>query len=75
MKRDVVQMQHSQAQKEYLKVRWRRNETNYLREVRERRQKVDVIACVKPKNHRAWLSNVVFRFNWNDEAPLMFSRL
>lgn len=46
MERDMIQMQLSQAQKELLRARWRKNETDYLR---ERRQKVDVSAFVKLK--------------------------
>ena len=46
MERDMVQMQLNQAQKEFLRARWRKNETDYLR---ERRQKVDVSAFVKLK--------------------------
>ena len=46
MERDMVQMQFNQAQKELLRARWRKNETDYLR---ERRQKVDASAFVKLK--------------------------
>ena len=46
MERDMVQMQLNQAQKELLRARWRQNETDYLR---ERRQKVDASAFVKLK--------------------------
>lgn len=54
MKRDMVQMPPNQAQKEYLRARWRRNETNYLWEVRERRQKVDVNVFVEIKTIGHW---------------------
>lgn len=46
MERDMIQMQLNQAQKELLRARWRKNETDYLR---ERRQKVDASAFVKLK--------------------------
>lgn len=42
----MAEMQLSQAQKESLRARWRQNETEYLR---ERRQKVDVSAFTKLK--------------------------
>ncbi len=41
MERDMMDMQLSSAQKEVLRARWRQNETDYLR---EKRQKVDVTA-------------------------------
>jgi protein-serine/threonine kinase len=61
MERDMIQMQLNQAQKEFLRARWRKNESDYLR---ERRQKVDVSAFVKLKtighgwlfSHLMWLS-------------------
>lgn len=46
MERDMANMQLSETQKEYLRSRWRQNETDYLR---ERRRKVDVSAFVKLK--------------------------
>ncbi|KAI0081239.1 kinase-like protein [Panus rudis PR-1116 ss-1] len=46
MERDMMDMQLSESQKEYLRNRWRQNETAYLR---ERRRKVDVSAFVKLK--------------------------
>ena len=46
MERDMAQMQLNQGQKELLRARWLKNETDYLR---ERRQKVDVSAFVKLK--------------------------
>ena len=46
MEKDMVEMQLSQAQKASLRARWRQNETEYLR---ERRQKVDVSAFTKLK--------------------------
>jgi protein-serine/threonine kinase len=46
MEKDMAEMQLSQAQKESLRARWRQNETEYLR---ERRQKVDVSAFTKLK--------------------------
>ncbi|CCM01470.1 uncharacterized protein FIBRA_03524 [Fibroporia radiculosa] len=46
MEKDMANMQLSEAQKEYLRGRWRQNETDYLR---ERRKKVDVSAFVKLK--------------------------
>jgi len=60
MERDMAQMQLNQAQKELLRARWRQNETDYLR---ERRQKVDVSAFVNLKTighgwfftHLTWL--------------------
>lgn len=42
-------MQLNQAQKEYFRALWRRIGANYLREARERRQKIDVSAFVKLK--------------------------
>ena len=62
MKRDIVRIQLNQAQKEYLRARWHRNEAKYLREVRERRQKIDVSAFVKLKTiGHGWL---LFRPKW-----------
>lgn len=46
LERDMVQMQLNQAQKDFLRARWLKNETDYLR---ERRQKVDASAFVKLK--------------------------
>ncbi|OCH95179.1 kinase-like protein [Obba rivulosa] len=46
MERDMANMQLSEAQKDYLRARWRQNETDYLR---DRRRKVDVSAFVKLK--------------------------
>lgn len=46
MEKDMMHMQFSEAQKENLRARWRKNETDYLR---ERRRKVDVSAFVKLK--------------------------
>ena len=42
----MAEMQLAPEQKEYLRARWRQNETDYLR---ERRQKVDASAFVKLK--------------------------
>lgn len=46
MERDMMEMNLSQIQKENLRQRWRRNETEYLR---ERRRKVDVTTFTKLK--------------------------
>ncbi|CAL1707585.1 unnamed protein product [Somion occarium] len=46
MEKDMINMQLSEAQKDYLRSRWRQNETDYLR---EQRRKVDVTAFVKLK--------------------------
>ncbi|RDB25182.1 Serine/threonine-protein kinase CBK1 [Hypsizygus marmoreus] len=46
MEKDMMDMQLAQAQKEILRARWRKNETDYLR---ERRRKVDASAFVKLK--------------------------
>jgi len=46
MERDMAEMQLRPEQKEHLRIRWRQNETDYLR---ERRQKVDASAFVKLK--------------------------
>ena len=46
MEKDMMNMQLSEAQKENLRARWRKNETDYLR---ERRRKVDVSAFVTLK--------------------------
>jgi len=46
MERDMAEMQLAPEQKAYLRDRWRQNETDYLR---ERRQKVDASAFVKLK--------------------------
>ena len=42
----MMDMQLSEAQKEYLRSRWRKNETDYLRDLR---RKVDASAFVKLK--------------------------
>ena len=62
MERDMVQMQLNQEQKEFLRARWRKNESDYLR---ERRQKVDVSAFVKLKTigHGWLLSHLTWLFN------------
>lgn len=46
MEKEMMTMQFSEAQKDYIRGRWRQNETDYLR---ERRRKVDVNAFVKLK--------------------------
>ena len=46
MEKDMMDMQLSEPQKEYIRVRWRKNETDYLRELR---RKVDASAFVKLK--------------------------
>lgn len=46
MERDMAQMNLNPGQKEALRARWRKNETDYLR---EQRRKVDVTAFVKLK--------------------------
>jgi len=46
MEKDMAEMQLTHSQKENLRARWRQNETEYLR---ERRQKVDASAFVKLK--------------------------
>lgn len=46
MEKEMAEMQLTHAQKEELRARWRQNETEYLR---ERRQKVDASAFVKLK--------------------------
>jgi protein-serine/threonine kinase len=46
MEKDMTDMGLTLAQKEHLRARWRQNETEYLR---ERRQKVDASAFVKLK--------------------------
>ncbi|PPQ62918.1 hypothetical protein CVT24_006158 [Panaeolus cyanescens] len=46
LEKDMVEMQLSQEQKEQLRAQWRQNESDYLR---ERRQKVDASAFVKLK--------------------------
>ncbi|PPR02421.1 hypothetical protein CVT26_011389 [Gymnopilus dilepis] len=46
MEKEMAEMQLTHAQKEELRARWRQNETDYLR---ERRQKVDASAFVKLK--------------------------
>jgi protein-serine/threonine kinase len=56
MERDMAQMQLNQGQKELLRARWLKNETDYLR---ERRQKVDVSAFVKLKTiGHGWFSPI-----------------
>ncbi|THH31776.1 hypothetical protein EUX98_g2388 [Antrodiella citrinella] len=46
MEKEMMGLQMSEAQKDYLRERWRQNESDYLR---ERRKKVDVNAFVKLK--------------------------
>lgn len=46
MEKDMMDMQLSESQKEYLRMRWRKNETDYLRELR---RKVDASAFIKLK--------------------------
>ncbi|KIL65992.1 hypothetical protein M378DRAFT_23793 [Amanita muscaria Koide BX008] len=46
MERDMAEMKLTQDQKEFLRARWRQNESDYLR---ERRKKVDVNAFIKLK--------------------------
>ena len=46
MEKDMTGMQLSEPQKEYIRERWRKNETDYLRELR---RKVDASAFVKLK--------------------------
>lgn len=46
MEMDMINMQLSEAQKEYIRARWRKNETDYLRELR---RKVDASAFIKLK--------------------------
>lgn len=46
MERDMIELGLSEAQKEYLRMRWRKNETDYLRELR---RKVDASAFIKLK--------------------------
>ncbi|KAI0785612.1 kinase-like protein [Abortiporus biennis] len=46
MEKEMMNMQMSEAQKEYIRNRWRQNETAYLR---DRRRKVDVSAFVNLK--------------------------
>ncbi|KAG6903070.1 hypothetical protein C0995_006257 [Termitomyces sp. Mi166 len=46
MEREMAEMNLSQAQKEYLRVRWRQNESDYLR---HQRRKIDASAFVKLK--------------------------
>ncbi|KAF9010492.1 kinase-like domain-containing protein [Cyathus striatus] len=46
MEKDMADMQLTESQKELLRTRWRKNETDYLR---EKRRKVDVSAFVKLK--------------------------
>ncbi len=46
MEKDMMNMQLNEEHKEYLRARWRKNETDYLR---ERRRKVDASAFVKLK--------------------------
>lgn len=54
MEQEMMSMQLTEAEKNYLRERWRQNETDYLR---ERRRKVDVSAFVKLKTigHGAFL--------------------
>lgn len=54
MEKDMATMQLTHEQKESLRARWRQNETEYLR---ERRQKVDATAFVKLKTiGHGWLN-------------------
>jgi len=46
MERDMLSIGLSESRKDYLRTRWRQNETDYLR---EQRRKVDVSAFVKLK--------------------------
>jgi protein-serine/threonine kinase len=46
MEKDMLDLELSESQKEYLRVRWRKNETDYLRELR---RKVDASAFIKLK--------------------------
>ncbi|KAF8639504.1 hypothetical protein AX17_001409 [Amanita inopinata Kibby_2008] len=46
MEKDMAEMKLTHEQKEFLRIRWRQNETDYLR---ERRSKVDVSAFIKLK--------------------------
>jgi protein-serine/threonine kinase len=46
MERDMVEMQLNEKQKDNLRARWRRNETEYLR---DKRRKVDASAFIKLK--------------------------
>lgn len=61
MEKDMMNMQLSEVQKEYLRNRWRQNETEYLR---EQRRKVDVSAFVKLKTigHGNFPSSSLFHF-------------
>jgi hypothetical protein len=61
METDMMEMQLSQAQKDNLRARWRRNETDYLR---ERRRKVDVSAFVKLKTIGHGLIFINFSQMW-----------
>lgn len=59
MEKDMAEMQLTHAQKELLRSRWRQNETEYLR---ERRQKVDATAFVKLKTiGHGWL--IIYRIS------------
>lgn len=73
MEKDMVEMGLSEAQKEYLRMRWRKNETDYLRELR---RKVDASAFIKLKTigHGrsilpSWLGNT------SHEPPCVFSQV
>jgi protein-serine/threonine kinase len=57
MEREMAELQLSEHQKENLRARWRRNETDYLR---HQRRKVDVTAFVKLKTigHGLWLETL-----------------
>lgn len=72
MEKDMMHMQLNEAQKEYLRDRWRQNETDYLR---DRRRKVDVSAFIKLKTighgmfaaaQVAWFADAIdaFRCIW-----------
>jgi hypothetical protein len=58
MERDMTEMQLTHDQKEHLRARWRQNESDYLR---ERRQKVDVSAFIKLKIIGHGMSNLILR--------------
>lgn len=59
MEKDMVELGLAHAQKERLRERWRQNETEYLR---ERRQKVDASAFVKLKTIGHGLETFTARF-------------
>lgn len=59
LEKDMVNMQLNEQQKEAIRVRWRQNETDYLR---EQRRKVDVSAFVKLKTIGHGWSPIVVLF-------------